>query len=81
MLIQANDNLIINPDAIVAARLEEGGAEPRWRCITIGHNADSPTIWLTESEMAKILAEVEAPKLAAILRAAGSTKPNRETHR
>ena len=35
---------------------------------------------LTESEMVKILDEVEAPKLAAILRAAGSTKPNKETH-
>ena len=71
MLIQVNDNLIINPDTIVGAKLEHNGAAPRWRCVYIGMAEDSPNIFLTVDEMIKILYEVEAPKLAAILKAAG----------
>lgn len=71
MLIQVNDDLIINPDTIVGAKLEVNGAAPRWRCVFIGATAESPTLFLTVDEMIKILYEVEAPKLAAILKAAG----------
>ncbi len=75
MLIQTNENLVINPDTIVGAKLEENGAEPRWRIVYIGMTADSPVIFLTVDEMDKILTEVEAPKLAAIMRAAGGGLP------
>ena len=91
MLIQANSSLVINPDTIVGARLEEAGGELRWRVVYIGQTENSPTIFLTVEELDHILNEVEVPKMAAILRAAGSgqrsTKYKRpdngqqETHR
>ena len=71
MLIQANTDLVINPDAIVAARLEDAGGELRWRCVIIGQTDESPQIFLTVAEMDHILTEVEAPTMLAILRAAG----------
>ena len=90
MLVLINENaLVINPDTIVAARLEDAGGEPRWRLVYIGQTSDSPQVFLTTvDELDRIITEVEAPKLAA----AGGTqrytrfkRPKRpddgETHR
>ena len=42
--------------------------------VYIGQTSESPLIFLTVEEMDHIIAEVEAPKMAAILRAAGGTQ-------
>jgi len=88
MLIKVNDHLVLNVDAIAAANWNV--ADSRWRVVMRGHGADSPVIWLTETEMTHILENVEVPKMVALMRAAGAkprssqSRPNdgqQETHR
>ena len=77
MLVLINDSLVINPDCIVAGRLEDAGGEPRWRLVYIGQTSDSPQVYLAVEEMDRIIADIETPKMLAILRAAGGTGEDR----